>query len=83
MASVVTLPFQLTAPPAEWSKPSAQGKISGKPESACPKRVPAVDSPFSSLIYLFSPRQANALPRRTCVYRRRSTTTPQQDVRAG
>jgi hypothetical protein len=30
MASVVTLPFQLTAPPAEWSKPSAQGKISGK-----------------------------------------------------
>lgn len=34
MASVITLPFQLTAPPAEWSKPSAQGKISGKPGSA-------------------------------------------------
>lgn len=30
MASIVTLPFELTAPPAEWSKPEAQGKISGK-----------------------------------------------------
>jgi hypothetical protein len=36
MASIVTLPFELTAPPAEWTKPSTQGKISGRPPSPSP-----------------------------------------------
>lgn len=36
MASIVTLPFELTAPPAEWTKPSTQGKISGKQPSPSP-----------------------------------------------